>query len=253
MESVVCQTFNDIEIIVQDGASCDGTAEWVGQTMYDHVKFISEKDSSIYDAMNRAIDRVCGQWLLFLNAGDTFASQDALEIIERHADICPDKHLLACDVFVNYGNYMRVHSAIDFKAWNSSYRQDMPTAHQGILYPRNVIAEVGKFDTDLKICSDYDHFRRCLEAGYKWTVISKPLIYYDVYGIGNRRFLLNLFERVSIIKRYDGRAEAIKVFIENIFRMPRIALTSFIRRTCLYDLIVRFRKDVVKTDQTRSL
>ena len=77
MASVMSQTYADLEYIIVDGASSDGTLE-----LLEHAKgirWISEPDKGIYDAMNKGVAMSTGQWIIFMNAGDTFASDDALE------------------------------------------------------------------------------------------------------------------------------------------------------------------------------
>ncbi|MGL5893430.1 MAG: glycosyltransferase, partial [Bacteroidales bacterium] len=75
IESVLAQTSFNYEYIILDGQSKDNTLEIIKKYEHHINKWISEPDNGIYDAMNKAIDIARGEYILFLNAGDTFHSE----------------------------------------------------------------------------------------------------------------------------------------------------------------------------------
>ena len=77
--SVFAQTFTDYEYIIVDGASTDGTVEWL-RTQSD-IRWVSEPDKGIYDAMNKGVQMAKGEWILFLNARDTLFHNEVLQQI----------------------------------------------------------------------------------------------------------------------------------------------------------------------------
>jgi len=81
--SVAQQTYTNKEHLIIDNLSTDETLEIISKysTVYPHLKVISEKDSGIYDAMNKAIERSSGEWLYFLGSDDTFFDNDVLSDI----------------------------------------------------------------------------------------------------------------------------------------------------------------------------
>lgn len=84
MLSVLGQTYADVEYIVIDGASTDGTVDLLeryAQRYPDRLTYVSAPDQGIYDAMNKGLKRVTGEWVNFMNAGDTFASSGVLESV----------------------------------------------------------------------------------------------------------------------------------------------------------------------------
>lgn len=82
IESVLCQTFEDYEYLIIDGGSTDGTLDIIRSYEGNvHIRWISEPDKGIYDAMNKGIAMASGEWLNMMNAGDCFASNDVLEKI----------------------------------------------------------------------------------------------------------------------------------------------------------------------------
>ena len=82
MESVRNQTFTDFEHLIIDGSSKDNTLQ-IAESLSkaNKTKIFSEQDSGLYDAMNKGIDKACGDYLIFLNSGDAFHSDDTLEKI----------------------------------------------------------------------------------------------------------------------------------------------------------------------------
>ena len=88
MNSLLHQSYAHIDYVIIDGASTDGTPEMLGKT--EGVRWISEPDMGIYDAMNKGIRMAEGEWVIFMNAGDVFASDDTLSkvfSVERDADV----------------------------------------------------------------------------------------------------------------------------------------------------------------------
>lgn len=78
-QSVRTQTCQDFDWIVVDGASQDGTPEWLAEQDHPNLTWVSERDRGLYDAMNKGISRASGQYLIFMNSGDCFAAPDVLE------------------------------------------------------------------------------------------------------------------------------------------------------------------------------
>ena len=95
LKSVLAQTYHDYELLVVDGASKDNTLEVVKkmEPLFDgRMRYISEPDKGIYDAMNKGIDLSVGHFLIFLNAGDTFASATTLADIAKQVEGMKELH-----------------------------------------------------------------------------------------------------------------------------------------------------------------
>ena len=76
--SVLNQTYSDIEYIIIDGGSTDGTVDLIKKYADKITYWVSEPDQGIYDAMNKGIDVATGEWINFMNSGDSFYRQDVL-------------------------------------------------------------------------------------------------------------------------------------------------------------------------------
>lgn len=79
LQSVLSQRYADKEIVVVDGQSSDGTVAVIKRHAAAIQSWVSEPDKGIYDAMNKGVRMATGDWILFMNAGDTFASDDVLQ------------------------------------------------------------------------------------------------------------------------------------------------------------------------------
>jgi glycosyltransferase involved in cell wall biosynthesis len=103
LKSVLGQNYPNIEYIVIDGASSDGTTQIIGQYANRLARFISEPDDGVYDAMNKGISAATGEFILFMNCGDVFASEDAVTSAMQHAQSGHDQLL--------FGRWRRFYNA----------------------------------------------------------------------------------------------------------------------------------------------
>jgi len=160
MKSVLAQTYADIEYIVVDGASTDGTQQLIRQyepLFGNRLKWISEKDKGIYDAMNKGIQMASGDVVGILNSDDYFTSHD---VIERMVSSFDNKALDAIygDIhFIRDGQpdkCLRYYSSKPFRPlW---LRFGFMPAHPSFYCRREVFEKAGLYKTDYKIGSDYE-------------------------------------------------------------------------------------------------
>ena len=151
-KSIENQTFMDLEWLVQDGASTDDTLEILNKAPSHGLSVQSTPDNGIYDAMNRAIDRATGTYLLFLNAGDTLATPKTLETIHSLASDTMPAFLYGDACENSHYKKARPHTKIAY---------GMFTHHQSMLYHRETIASL-RYNTDYQIAADYDFTARFL-------------------------------------------------------------------------------------------
>lgn len=153
IDSVFEQDYSDVEFIVVDGGSTDKTVDLLKLHSHGISKYVSEKDDGIYDAMNKGIQMSSGDWLIFMNAGDTFYSE---KTISRLA-LIPE-----CDeADVIYGD----HIVVDARRRNGHrialepeyYYQGMICCHQSMLFKRSCFEE-RMFSCDFGESGDYEFF-----------------------------------------------------------------------------------------------
>lgn len=153
--SITQQTFSDYEILIVDGASTDETPSLIAELAARHprIRWVSEKDRGVYDAMNKGVKLARGQWLLFLGADDSLRDPTVLERAVRHLDDTVD--------FV-YGDVM-----LENDPWGRSGTvyggefsvRDITTrniCHQAIFYSRRVFETFGDYDLRYRAFADWE-------------------------------------------------------------------------------------------------
>lgn len=134
LKSVNCQRRRgEIEFIVIDGLSVDGSLELLEKNRSEIDVLISSKDKSVYDAMNKGIDLSTGEWLYFLNAGDVFLNEESISQVLDEID---DSDVLYSNVLVD-----KVNSTFEFK---TSF-DDRILNHQGFVYRRELHQRFGRY------------------------------------------------------------------------------------------------------------
>ena len=157
MESILCQTWVEMEYLVVDGGSDDGTKELLLQSE-ERFKaadipfhFLSEPDKGIYDAMNKGSRMANGKWLLFLNAGDLLAGKDTLKQV--FADVSEDAQILYGDALCTYQGKTKLYQALPL----DRLRCEMAFCHQSAFVLRELAAAL-PYDTSYKVCADHHFF-----------------------------------------------------------------------------------------------
>jgi glycosyltransferase involved in cell wall biosynthesis len=147
-QSVLNQTFTNIQYIIQDGVSDDDiTLSYLYSLQDSRVSVFSESDSGIYDAMNRAIEKAHGKWCIFLNAGDYFRSNESLARIVTEAETEIEIDLF---VFANYNEFDKTIKTYP-KRISRYFLYRNGINHQGQLWKTDVIKKYLPFDLNYKI------------------------------------------------------------------------------------------------------
>ncbi|NWF66540.1 MAG: glycosyltransferase [Campylobacterales bacterium] len=188
IDSVLGQTYKNIEYIVVDGASSDGTVEIV-QSYGDKInKFISEKDRGIYDAMNKGIGLSTGDIVGILNSDDLYSSNDILEIVANEFTTKNIDCIYADLVYIDMNNTSKV-----VRYWKSRefsgglFQKGWHPAHPTFFIKRECYHKYGVFNLDFKIAADYEIMLRFLERyKLKSSYINKVFVKMRVGGESNR-------------------------------------------------------------------
>jgi glycosyltransferase involved in cell wall biosynthesis len=166
LESVLRQTFRDIEYIIVDGASKDRTLEIIKEyepAFGDRLCYISEIDHGAYDAMNKGLGMATGDIVGFLNSDDFFTSDDVLLKIARTYEenemdaVYGDIHYVKAD---NLSKKVRYYSSRFFS--RPLMRCGFMPAHPSFYCKRNIYLKYGGFDTSYKIAADFENLLRLI-------------------------------------------------------------------------------------------
>lgn len=177
--SVLSQDYNNIEYIIIDGGSNDGTKEIIEKYNSQIFFWCSEKDNGIYDAMNKGIKYSTGDWICFMNSGDIFATQNTISNVFCNK-IEQSINVIFGDCTQDFGIKKIIKKAT--KISKISYK--MPFCHQSC-FIRTSIQKNNLYDTSFKIASDYN-------------------LFYDLYYKINKNCFKYYNETISIIDCTDS-------------------------------------------------
>jgi glycosyltransferase involved in cell wall biosynthesis len=184
--SVAAQDWPDFEHIIVDGGSTDGTAALVERLGHGRLRFVSEPDDGLYDAMNKGLALATGDYVGFLNADDFMAAPDALrhiaEAAESGADcILGDTALLDADCRPR----RYIYSARGFRPWWLTIGAMPP--HPSFYVRRALLLAAGGFDTRFAVAADFDLIARLiLKHRARWTATGQILTCFRQGGVSSR-------------------------------------------------------------------
>lgn len=194
LASVWTQREIELELIVIDGGSSDGSREWLESERPRLASFVSEPDGGIYDAMNKGVQLARGEWLLFLGADDRLVDEAVL----HHAF----KSIQAMDASVAVGEAAYEDGRI--------YRLGAPVRplarnfvhHQGSFYRRALFATHGGFDRSLAIMGDYDFNLRLWKTGVAFKAIPSRIAACGIAGSSDAGSWRGYAEEIKVRHRH---------------------------------------------------
>ena len=185
-ESVLHQNYGDVEWIVCDGGSNDGAISYL-ESLSNSVKWVSLADQGIYDAMNRGVTMCTGDYVVFMNAGDTFYDSGTLakvaEVLsagDQVADILFGGATLS---FPGSGRLVyRPPRLVEKSLWHG-----LPANHQATFY-RKALLDTTPYDLQYRLCGDYYLAAMLMRNGAHAVYLDEPLAVFEVGGQSyNRR------------------------------------------------------------------
>lgn len=225
LRSVVEQTYPDIEYIVIDGASTDGTLDIVKRYSDRIAKIVSEPDKGIYDAMNKAIRLAKGEYINFMNAGDTFTSPTAVaEVAERIAPGCDVVY--GDSTMIGYDGKPR----FDPAAPSVEMLRKRPVYRHNASFTRTSLHKEVPFALEKKgefrYALDYNQIFTLWSRGASFRKVDVDVVTWDKTGTSNREVMnIRLMYRIS-----------------HQFRKP----TATEKLTYAYDLLKAVRRDIIR-------
>jgi len=182
VESVINQTYKNIEYIVIDGASTDGSAEYIEQMQEHFAYWISEPDKGIYNAMNKGIDHATGDYLLFLNSGDYLAADD---VIEKFTSFNPYEDIVYGDIWLEQKDESKTLKKMPEKLDLISSLSFVIT-HQAIFHKKTLFDNNNRYDETYKIIADWVFYNREILFNNKtYNKIKLIITYYNMDGLSS--------------------------------------------------------------------
>jgi len=217
-ESIAAQTFSDYEIIVVDGGSNDGTTEWLQSTSRKEMRFISEPDNGLYDAMNKGIAMAKGTYLNFLNAGDIYYDEDVLSAV------LTENNKQGFDLLFGDVQIINPGSGENWQQPAQGFSRDLlirygtgAVCHQAVFVKKHIVPIYNlKYPLKAELNWYFDIIENV--SGLTIKYIPKPLIRYATGGKGYVKFYQNLKENTSLIYKRYGLKKMIKYkYYEQVF------------------------------------
>jgi len=188
LHSVQTQTFRNIEHILIDGGSTDGTKELINRYRTHLAAFVSEPDNGIYDAINKGIRLATGDIIGILNSDDVLADPTTIETIVRNmeeaeADVAYGD-LLYCTDTSDKNTVVRYWRSNIFNPKTLKFGWMCP--HPTLYVRKEVYEQVGNYETAFHISADYDFILRVFSRNYRSVYIPNVLVRMTTGGVSNR-------------------------------------------------------------------
>jgi len=179
IKSVLSQTYQNIEYIVVDGGSSDGTLEVIEKYRDKISTFISEPDKGIYDGLNKGVALATGDVVAFLHSDDIYASDNIIKEIVEEFRLSGADGVYGDLVYTPKEDTSKVLRYWKSKKFDISLlKQGWMPAHPTLFLKKSVYDTYGKFDLSFKIAGDYDFMLRVLSAGTKVSYL--PQVFYKM-------------------------------------------------------------------------
>jgi glycosyltransferase involved in cell wall biosynthesis len=208
IRSVIDQRYTPVEYLVIDGASTDGSTDIIKNYESKIAGWISEKDTGLYNAMNRGIRMATGEWICFLNCGDVFTDRERIGMVV--------KEILSGDenTAVVYGNIL--------VAADGTFREKIARepcnlhrmffCHQSAFVKTGIMRQY-LFDEHYRMSADLKFFKQCYYDGHLFRHLHFPVVIYDTSGISNTSREKGLRENIAVVKEMDrGRDKILFLF-----------------------------------------
>lgn len=220
LKSVHEQTYENIEHIIIDGKSTDNTLDLIRKYGNEKMRWISEPDKGIYDAMNKGIAMAKGDYICFINAGDTFYATNTVESIFYSANSLSKLQdiIYGETAIVDINNtflHMRRLKAPESLTWKS-FKKGMLVCHQAFIVRKELVEE---YNTEYRFSSDVDWCIRMMKKSNIIHNTKEILINYLNEGVTTANRKKSLIERYKIMANHYGQ---ISTFLHHIWFAIRI-------------------------------
>ena len=238
LNSIKKQTYKKYEIIVIDGFSTDGTVDLIKKNINKKIRFLIEKDSGIYDAMNKGIKLAKGNWTIFMNSGDIFYSK---HVLEKLAKICLNNK----NYKIVFGDTMVSNGIFNYKVKSEYFNNKtilMPFCHQSSAVSSNLLKK-NLFNLKYTLSSDFNFFSLCYQNNFefkKCNLIISKIISGGQSDINRQKVLTENIKIFYIKKSY---LKILFLLCLKIFELFKTVIKSILPNNLIkYILKVKYHK-----------
>lgn len=236
IQSVLEQNDCEIEYLVIDGGSTDGTVSIIKKYSDKIAFWCSEADNGIYDAMNKGILKSSGDIIAFLNSGDIYEQGSLHVVSEYFAEM--DTDILYCDYTQIWGEGKKIIRRLNHIDLDMLY-YTMPFCHQAMFFKKSLFSSVGLYDTRFDIAADYKWALEAYIKKAKYHYLPTNICYYDTSGLSsNMAKTVREFKEISMeIAEKNGKKEFV-CRIEQQYQNLNLSQYNKIYRAILNDDIL---------------
>ncbi len=194
--SITGQDYENLEYIIVDGGSTDGTVDIVRK--YDHLidYWVSEKDRGIYDAMNKGIDLAHGKWLNFMNGGDRFVDDNVITNVFGRT--------LSADTQIIYGNHIVDYGEFSVKKISGEIKnlwKKTQFCHQSAFISMGLHKTL-RYNFENKICGDFEFFYTAYKLDVAFEKLNQEICLFSVGGVSDTQRLASIYARLKVVYRH---------------------------------------------------
>jgi len=208
MQSVDMQDYDNLEYVIVDGGSTDGTVEMLNAYSGKLTRWVSEPDKGIYDAMNKGVGMATGDACIFMNAGDVFVEADTVSRAIAMGAGTTD---------VVYGDIMKNGDRINAKSPRNCHK--MYYCHQSAFTSTECLRQF-PFDIRHRMSADFKQAKQLFIAGKSFKHIDLVVADFDTSGVSNTSRSKGLWDNIQVIGETDCFADKCKF-------LPRLLFTYF--------------------------
>ena len=197
LESVHNQSYENIEHLIIDGASNDGTVELLEEySKKGWIKYISEPDKGIYDAFNKGIMKATGKYIAFLNSDDYYNNINAVKLSVKKLEKTKSAFSFAvATVIKEDGSIYSVFKPMPKTVWSKH-----PFCHQTMFTLTDVLKKEGMFNLKYKSAADYDFIIRLFIKDYKWCEMKQNIVTFRLGSESNINRKQSILDCLNIYK-----------------------------------------------------
>lgn len=213
IQNILDQDYPNIEYIIKDGGSTDRTIDIIKKYEKHLTKFVIKKDSGIYDAMNQGVKLASGDFINFMNAGDTFTYPNTISNFVKKID---KKH----QIYFGSANLL-TDEGVKLAEGVLRLQYGMTICHQALFVARSLLKRY-PFNLSYKIASDYDFLYKCFKKGIKFKKLNQIVCNYDTHGASGYdpntvNHWATMIEFLQIYGHYEGPEKLVKGEMMQIF------------------------------------
>lgn len=224
IDSVVNQTYKDIEYIIIDGASKDGTIDIVKSYGNQITKFVSEPDKGIYDAMNKGFKMATGNYLALINSDDFYLHNNAISNVVKELELKKTDSIFADLIYVEENNPDK-----QVRYWKSkpfikgSFKKGWHPAHPTFIVKKEIYEKYGYFDLDFKLAADFELMLRFLEKHKISSCYLPEAIVKMRLGGATNQSVKNIYDQnIECYKSFKTNGLSVSIFYPLLRLLPKI-------------------------------